>query len=138
VKVAIPKETAQDERRVALVPDTAAKLIAAGLEVAVEQGAGLVVEVRRLPAAVYEAAGTVLVGTAWGLVHPVECDEQVHRQDSHAVLPSRWATLATPRASVEGSTIENRCVHFAEIAGLFVGFGALDHPKRGTSALRSS
>jgi len=31
------------------------------------------------------------------------------------------ATLATPRASVEVSTIENRCVHFAEIAGIFVG-----------------
>src|SRR6202162_1864108 len=40
VKVAIPKETAQDERRVALVPDTATKLIAAGLEVSVEEGAG--------------------------------------------------------------------------------------------------
>jgi NAD(P) transhydrogenase subunit alpha len=40
VKVAIPKERAQDERRVALVPDTAAKLIAVGLEVSVEEGAG--------------------------------------------------------------------------------------------------
>jgi hypothetical protein len=47
------------------------------------------------------------------------------------------ATLATPRASVDGSTIENCFVHFAEIAGLFVGFGALDHPKGGTSKLRS-
>jgi NAD(P) transhydrogenase subunit alpha len=40
VKVATPKERAQDERRVALVPDTATKLIAAGLDVSVEQGAG--------------------------------------------------------------------------------------------------
>jgi NAD(P) transhydrogenase subunit alpha len=40
VRVAVPKERAQDERRVALVPDTAAKLIAAGLEVSVEEGAG--------------------------------------------------------------------------------------------------
>jgi H+-translocating NAD(P) transhydrogenase subunit alpha len=40
VKVAIPKERAPDERRVALVPDTAAKLIAAALEVSVESGAG--------------------------------------------------------------------------------------------------
>jgi NAD(P) transhydrogenase subunit alpha len=40
VKVAVPKERAQDERRVALVPDTAKKLMAAGLEVSVEEGAG--------------------------------------------------------------------------------------------------
>jgi NAD(P) transhydrogenase subunit alpha len=58
VKVAIPKETAQDERRVALVPDTAAKLIAAGLEVAVEQGAGSSAFV---PDEVYEAAGVKVV-----------------------------------------------------------------------------
>jgi NAD(P) transhydrogenase subunit alpha len=40
VKVAIPKERAPEERRVALVPDTAAKLVAAKLEVSVEVGAG--------------------------------------------------------------------------------------------------
>ncbi len=40
MKVAIPKERAEDEQRVALVPDTAAKLVAAGLEVSVEEGAG--------------------------------------------------------------------------------------------------
>ena len=40
MKVATPKETAADERRVALVPDTATKLIAAGLQVSVEAGAG--------------------------------------------------------------------------------------------------
>ncbi len=40
MKVAVPKERAQDERRVALVPDTATKLIAAGLDISVEKGAG--------------------------------------------------------------------------------------------------
>jgi len=40
VKVATPKENAAEERRVALVPDTATKLIAAGLQVSVEAGAG--------------------------------------------------------------------------------------------------
>jgi NAD(P) transhydrogenase subunit alpha len=58
VKVAIPKETAQDERRVALVPDTATKLIAAGLEVSVEQGAGSSAFV---PDEAYEAAGAKIV-----------------------------------------------------------------------------
>lgn len=54
VRVAIPKETAQDERRVALVPDTATKLVAAGLDVTVEQGAGSSAFV---PDEAYEAVG---------------------------------------------------------------------------------
>jgi NAD(P) transhydrogenase subunit alpha len=40
VKVGTPKETAPDERRVALVPDSATRLAAATLEVSVESGAG--------------------------------------------------------------------------------------------------
>jgi len=58
VKVAIPKERAQDERRVALVPDTATKLIAAGLEVTVEEGAGSSAFV---PDDAYEKAGVKVV-----------------------------------------------------------------------------
>src|SRR5580693_10086556 len=40
MKVAVVKETAPGERRVALVPEAVAKLRAAGLEVLVETGAG--------------------------------------------------------------------------------------------------
>ena len=40
MKVAVVKETAPGERRVALVPEAVAKLRAAGLEVLVEAGAG--------------------------------------------------------------------------------------------------
>jgi NAD(P) transhydrogenase subunit alpha len=40
VKVATPKEQTAEERRVALVPDTASKLVAAKLDVSVERGAG--------------------------------------------------------------------------------------------------
>ena len=40
MKVAVVKETAPGERRVALVPDAVTKLQAAGLEVLVESGAG--------------------------------------------------------------------------------------------------
>lgn len=40
VSVGVPKETAPLERRVALVPDTVQKLVAAGVEVVVEHGAG--------------------------------------------------------------------------------------------------
>jgi NAD(P) transhydrogenase subunit alpha len=58
LKVAIPKETAPDERRVALVPDTAAKLIAASLEVSVESGAGAAAYI---PDEAYERAGVKVV-----------------------------------------------------------------------------
>jgi NAD(P) transhydrogenase subunit alpha len=40
VKLGVPGETVAGERRVALVPETAAKLIAAGLDCSVEAGAG--------------------------------------------------------------------------------------------------
>jgi H+-translocating NAD(P) transhydrogenase subunit alpha len=40
VKIGIPKETAAGERRVALVPDAAGRLVADGFEVLVERGAG--------------------------------------------------------------------------------------------------
>ena len=40
MRVAVPKETVQGERRVALVPETVSKLRAAGFEIRVERGAG--------------------------------------------------------------------------------------------------
>jgi NAD(P) transhydrogenase subunit alpha len=40
VKIAVPKESAPGERRVALVPETVTRLTGSGLEVAVESGAG--------------------------------------------------------------------------------------------------
>jgi NAD(P) transhydrogenase subunit alpha len=65
VKVASPKERAQDERRVALVPDTATKLKGAGLEVSVERGAG---SAAFLSDAEYEKAGVVVVNDAASLL----------------------------------------------------------------------
>jgi NAD(P) transhydrogenase subunit alpha len=65
VKVAIPKERAPDERRVALVPDTAAKLIAAALEVGVEAGAGAGAYI---PDDAYEKAGVTVVNGAGTLL----------------------------------------------------------------------
>ncbi len=41
MKVGVPKETAAGERRVALVPDIVAKLVASGIDVVVEPGAGI-------------------------------------------------------------------------------------------------
>jgi NAD(P) transhydrogenase subunit alpha len=59
VKIAVVKETAEYERRVASVPDAVAKLIAAGLSVAVERGAG---ESAGYPDDAYAAIGAAVVG----------------------------------------------------------------------------
>src|SRR5260370_25662171 len=61
MKVGVPKETAVNERRVALVPDTVARLVKSGLAVVVEQGAGTGAA---WPDASYRAAGAELAPTA--------------------------------------------------------------------------
>src|SRR5436190_4705629 len=57
VRVAVPKETAPGERRVALVPETVKRLASAGLEVVVESGAG---DEAALPDDAYREAGAVI------------------------------------------------------------------------------
>jgi NAD(P) transhydrogenase subunit alpha len=61
MRVGIARETASGERRVALVPETAGKLAAAGFEVVVEAGAG---DEASFPDAAYTEAGASL-GDAW-------------------------------------------------------------------------
>ena len=60
MKVAVVKESAPGERRVALVPATVPKLIQAGLEVLVEQGAG---NGAWFPDSAYSEAGAAVVRT---------------------------------------------------------------------------
>jgi H+-translocating NAD(P) transhydrogenase subunit alpha len=61
MKVAIPKERREGERRVAASPETVKKLKALGLEVVVESGAGLG---SSLPDALFEAAGAAIAADA--------------------------------------------------------------------------
>ncbi len=61
MKIGIPRETAEHERRVAIVPETAGRLVKAGFEVVVEAGAGLASGFRDED---YAAAGAGLVTTA--------------------------------------------------------------------------
>jgi H+-translocating NAD(P) transhydrogenase subunit alpha len=61
MRVGVARETAPGERRVALVPETAGKLAAAGFEIVVEPRAG---EAASFPDALYEEAGAAL-GAAW-------------------------------------------------------------------------
>ncbi|HET8542240.1 MAG TPA: Re/Si-specific NAD(P)(+) transhydrogenase subunit alpha [Anaeromyxobacter sp.] len=57
MRIAVPRETAVGERRVALVPENAARLVRQGHEIAVERGAGA--EAGHADAA-YEAAGAAV------------------------------------------------------------------------------
>ena len=82
MKVAIPRETAQDEHRVALVPDTATKLVAAGLEVSVEEGAGLSAFV---PDGAYEAAGVKVLKGAAALLKDADVVLKVQAPDAAEV-----------------------------------------------------
>src|SRR5438309_4846946 len=75
MRVGVARETAPGERRVALVPETAGKLAAAGFDVVVDAGAG---EAASFLDADYTAAGVAL-GDAWAsdvLVRVRKPDEQ--------------------------------------------------------------
>jgi NAD(P) transhydrogenase subunit alpha len=62
VRVGIPRETTQGERRIALVPESVGKLAANGFDFVVEQGAG---DAASFPDAAYTEAGAAL-GDPWG------------------------------------------------------------------------
>ena len=61
MRVGIPRETTQGERRVALVPESVGKLAAAGFELVVETGAG---DAASFPDSAYSEAGATL-GDPW-------------------------------------------------------------------------
>ncbi len=90
MKVAVPKETTPGETRVAAVPDSVAKAVAAGLEVVVESGAGLEAN---FPDSEYVAAGAKIAASA----------EETYR-DAGAILkvqpPSDGEVVLMPRGAV--------------------------------------
>jgi NAD(P) transhydrogenase subunit alpha len=61
MKIGVPKETAANERRVAVTPDVAGRLVKTGLSVLLERGAG---EAASFADDAYVAAGATLVATA--------------------------------------------------------------------------
>jgi len=79
MRVAVPRETAPDERRVALVPETVSKLGDSGLEIRVERGAG---EAAGFPDESYAAAGAELA-------------------DAGAVVPGAEVVVRVGRPSAE-------------------------------------
>ena len=99
MKVGVPKETAQGERRVALVPDVLRKLTAKEIEAVVEPGAGVSAA---LSDAAYTDAGAT-TGDPWGadVVAKVArpSTEEIARLSSGGVLIGFLAPLTAPETT---------------------------------------
>jgi NAD(P) transhydrogenase subunit alpha len=102
VKVGVPKESAEGERRVALVPDVIRRLGGKGLEVAVESGAGAGASIED---AAFQEAGATTDGpdVAWATevvakVAPPS-GEEIDRLERGAVLIGFLAPLTSPETT---------------------------------------
>ena len=84
MKVAIPKETRRDEKRVAATPETIKKLIAAGLTVSVESGAG---EASVISDAEYQQAGASIAANTETLFKDADIILKVQRPTLEASAP---------------------------------------------------
>jgi proton-translocating NAD(P)+ transhydrogenase subunit alpha len=100
LKVGVPKETVEGERRVALVPDVVKALTGAEekkLEVAVESGAG---EGAHCPDSEYTEAGANVDGEAWGAEIVVKVQppsaEEVGRLNRGQILIGHLQPLTNP------------------------------------------
>jgi len=93
VRVAVGRETAPGERRVALVPESVGRLVRAGVEVRVERGAG---SGALIPDDAYAAAGAVVVDGGAALLEGADLLVRVRRpgHEEAGALPSGIALLA--------------------------------------------
>jgi NAD(P) transhydrogenase subunit alpha len=95
MKIGVPKETAERERRVALIPDVVKALAGRELELVVEPGAG---EAAGHPDSEYTEAGAQL-GDPWGadvvVIVAVPTQEQIGRLRSGQVLIGHLAPLTS-------------------------------------------
>jgi NAD(P) transhydrogenase subunit alpha len=112
MRIGVPKERAPGERRVALVPDTAARLSKAGNEVIVERGAG---EAAAFPDRAYEEAGASVVDDAFGaeLVATVQKPgtDELARLREGAVLVGFLQPLLDPQLA--RTLAERRVISFS-------------------------
>jgi NAD(P) transhydrogenase subunit alpha len=110
VKVAVPKEIEQGERRVALVPDTARMLVAAGLEVSIEAGAGA-------PAFVtddlYEMAGAKVESRAGTMLHYADAvlKVQAPRESEIALLKKGSVLISFLQPATQGDAVKSLAQH---------------------------
>ena len=110
VRVAVPREIEQGERRVALVPDTARMLIAAGLEVGVESGAGTSAYIAD---DAYEKAGAKVEGRAGALLRDADAVLKVQAPREHEIsLLKKGAVLISfLQPTTQADTVRSLASH---------------------------
>jgi NAD(P) transhydrogenase subunit alpha len=105
VKIVVISETHQGERRVALVPDIAAKLAASGFEVVVEAGAGeqagFTDDAFRKAGLVVEADRQILLSTA-----DVVLSVQPPRLEDVALMRAGAASISFLQPAAQGAVVE--------------------------------
>jgi len=91
MKIGVPKETAENERRVALTPEVGGRLVKSGITVVVERGAG---EAASFTDDAYRAAGVTVGATAADIFGQSDCILKVQAPSSaEAGLCRSGATL---------------------------------------------
>ena len=110
MKVAVPREIEQGERRVAIVPDTAKMLTAAGLEVSVEAGAGAAAF---LTDKQYEDAGAKVESRAGTMLHYADAvlKVQAPRESEIALLKKGAVLISFLQPATQGDTVKSLAQH---------------------------
>jgi NAD(P) transhydrogenase subunit alpha len=105
VKVAVPKETAPGERRVALVPEIVKKLTEAGFEIAVEAGAGVEASFSDQE---FEQAGATIASSPEELLRGAEAVVKVQKPSAEEVerLPEGSILIAFLQPLTDSEGIE--------------------------------
>jgi proton-translocating NAD(P)+ transhydrogenase subunit alpha len=105
MRLAVPKEVHEGERRVALVPESCRKLVAAGVEVAVEAGAG---EAAFFPDGAFREAGAVIVEGARPLLSSADLVLKVQAPAFNEALGVHEVELCRPGAMLLGTLVPSR------------------------------
>ncbi|HEV2414148.1 MAG TPA: Re/Si-specific NAD(P)(+) transhydrogenase subunit alpha [Candidatus Dormibacteraeota bacterium] len=110
MKVAVPKESEQGERRVALVPDTVKMLVAAGLDVTVESGAGAAAF---LTDDLYVAAGAKVASRAGLMLRDADVvlKVQAPRESEIAVLRKGTVLISFLQPATQGDVVKSLADH---------------------------
>jgi H+-translocating NAD(P) transhydrogenase subunit alpha len=98
MRIGVPKETAEGETRVALVPEVVKKLVAKGHEVVVEAGAGAGA---LIPDRLYTEAGGA-VGDPWGAEVVVKVRKPSTEERGRLSRGQTLVSLLEPRTDAEG------------------------------------
>jgi H+-translocating NAD(P) transhydrogenase subunit alpha len=110
VKVAVPKESEQGERRVALVPETAKMLVAAGLEVSVETGAGAAAYITD---DLFAKAGARVADRAGTMLHDADAvlKVQAPREAEISLLKKGAVLISFLQPATQGDIVKSLAAH---------------------------